>query len=301
MIFVITCLSLLLGTTSAFQLQFPPKERTSLASYLDSLASAQPTSPAPAAAPVAAAPNSPVPFTHATADFFALEQLAGKGPRPTFDWGAPADASRKLCDDGVFRAGSWFCSEGGWPSPNPKGATEIFYVIEGFGILGDADGAKHYFGPGDTVTIPKGHTGRWDVLQDIHKVWAVNAHDQIEESSTPIRVQVDHYHEFAPHHLSPNSGSDPLYRSDSPLISSRTMYDVGPTKLGAWTAEPGTIEVVNGVRSFVYMLEGVVVITDSSTGESRRCVAGDTVMLPEGWYGYIDVIEPAKKLWTTAA
>jgi len=33
---------------------------------------------------------------------------------------------------------------------------------------------EHYFGPGDNVIIPKGHTGRWDVYEPIHKVWAVN-------------------------------------------------------------------------------------------------------------------------------
>jgi uncharacterized cupin superfamily protein len=46
--------------------------------------------------------------------------------------------------------------------------------LEGYGSLDDADGVRHYFGPGDNVIIPKGHTGRWDVNQPIRKVWAVN-------------------------------------------------------------------------------------------------------------------------------
>ncbi|KAL9180666.1 hypothetical protein ACHAXT_011119 [Thalassiosira profunda] len=30
------------------------------------------------------------------------------------------------------------------------------------------------------------------------------------------------------------------------------------------------------------------------------CVAGDTVMLPAGWSGYVDVVEPVKKVFTVA-
>merc|ERR1712087_1101615 len=131
---------------------------------------------------------------------------------------------------------------GGWASPNGKAVTEVFYVLEGHGMLGDADGAKHFFGPGDMVIIPKGHTGRWDVNGPIHKVWAVNAHDNIEESGPIIRVQVDHYKDFAPHCLSGErkmgtyasntSASDPLYGNTGSVPSaSNTFYDVGPTKV----------------------------------------------------------------------
>ena len=116
---------------------------------------------------------SSIQFPFAPASSFGMEYLVSKGPRPS-DWGTPADATRKLSDDGTFRAGAWYCSEGGWPSPNGKAVTETFYVLEGNGSLDDADGVRHYFGPGDHVIIPKGHTGRWDVMKPIRKVWAVN-------------------------------------------------------------------------------------------------------------------------------
>ena len=41
-------------------------------------------------------------------------------------------------------------------------------------------------------------------------------------------------------------------------------------------------------------------ITDSSDGTSKRCIPGDTVMLPMGWSGYVDVVEPVKKVFTVA-
>jgi len=241
---------------------------------------------------------------HAPLDYFGRDKLDSKGARANTDWGSPQDATRKLAQDGTIAGGCWFCSEGGWPSPNQKGATEIFFVLEGHGMLGDSDGAKHYFGPGDTVIIPKGHTGRWDVHTPMHKIWAVNSHDNIEEDqSLPIRVQVDGYHSFAPQLLTPNVGGiDPVYGSGSSSIAYKTFYDIGPTSVGVWTSQPTSIPVATPLerKSFFHMLEGVLYVHDSATGISKRCVAGDTVMLPSGFQGYIDVIEPAKKLFTTA-
>lgn len=297
----------------------PATGQAAAPTYLDNLAPSTPTAPAAAgppppvasadnfAAAAAMAPESDVAssvgafsFPYAPLEYFKIANLAFKGPRATADWGAPEDASRPLADDGVLRAGAWWCAPGGWPSPNPKAHTEIFYVLSGHGSLGDADGVTHHFGPGDTVIIPKGHTGRWDIQESIHKVWAVNAHPRVEEKGPVIRTQVDGYHTFAPHNMVPNGGLDFLYRSPNPAISSHCFYNVGPTKVGVWTCPPSSFPVTNGSRSFFFVLEGVVVVTDAISKEARRCVAGDTVMLPEGWSGYIDVIETCKKLWTTA-
>ena len=142
---------------SAFAPAPSARSSTALASYLDSLTGAQangatfPTAYQPGA-PAAATPPAPAAestgLCHVPLDYFAFDNLSSKGPRATFDWGTPQDWSRKLADDGVFRAGTWYCTEGGWPSPNGKAVTEVFYVLEGHGMLGDADGAKHFFGPG---------------------------------------------------------------------------------------------------------------------------------------------------------
>jgi uncharacterized cupin superfamily protein len=281
---------------------------TQYQNYLDSLSTEQPrsssvtTSSTPAAvAESTSPPSGSTGFCHAPFEYFHFDNLSSKGPRATFDWGTPQDWSRKLADDGVFRAGSWYCSEGGWESPNGKAVTEVFYVLYGHGCLGDSDGNKHYFGPGDTVIIPKGHTGRWDVNTPIHKVWAVNAHSNVEETGPVIPVKVFYYKDFSPDCLTDTSAKDPLYGNTGSVPSaSNTYYDVGPTKVGAWTCEPGTFEVANGVRQWFHMLEGTMFITDSSNGISKRCVAGDTIMLPAGWSGYVDVIEPVKKVFTVA-
>ena len=320
-------LALLAGSSSAFQSASHSQrmQGTVLSvSYLDQLSGANSASVEEswgswAPEPAAAAAASTIPVTtptqdsdpsigggihHAPLDYFSLDKLASKGPRASKDWGTPQDGTRKLADDGMLRGGSWFCTEGGWPSPNQKAHTEIFFVLTGHGKLGDSDGTDHYFGPGDTVIIPKGHTGRWDVHTPMHKIWAVNAHDHIEEDqSLPIRVRVDGYHTFAPHLLTSNNfgGFDPVYASDSESIAYNTFYDVGPTSVGVWTSEPASISVATPMvrKSFFHMLEGVLYVHDSATRTSQRCVPGDTVMLPAGFTGYIDVIEPAKKLFTT--
>lgn len=310
--------------------QVAPQPGAAIPSYLDAISTASNNAPPPATAgPTTAAPTTyldnlaasgtPVApaivtpdapqsddsiiaasFPYAPLEYFNIANLAFKGPRETADWGTPEDASRPLAEDGALRAGAWWCAPGGWPSPNPKAHTEIFYVLSGHGSLGDADGVTHHFGPGDTVIIPKGHTGRWDIQESIHKVWAVNAHARVEETGPIIRTQVDGYHTFAPQNMVPNGGLDFLYRSSNPNIASNCFYNVGPTKVGVWTCpSPSSFPVTNGPRSFFFVLEGVVVVTDGISKDARRCVAGDTVMLREGWSGHIDVIEPCKKLWTT--
>ena len=295
------------ATTKATQTQLASSYLDSLGGGNGNVASAPPSwaaaPPAPSAPVIAADTSTAGPFSHAPLDYFALSNLSGKGPRATADWGTPADATRKLSDDGMLRSGAWYCSEGGWPSPNPKAHTEIFYVLDGHGMLGDAAGAKHFFGPGDTVIIPKGHTGRWDVNGPIHKIWAVNAHENIAETSTPIRTQVEPYSGCAPQCL--DVGVDVLYGTNAgAAVSSRDFYNVGPTRVGYWSAQPGSVSVGSSgmvqPRTFFYVMEGLLFVTDAATGTSQRCVAGDTVQLPKGWVGTIDVVEPVRKMYTLA-
>jgi uncharacterized cupin superfamily protein len=330
-------------------------------SYLDSLQrgavppvpAATPTSTTPASQPPAAsstAPSSSQPAAqtittsprhhyHAPLDYFAVQHMKSKGPRVTKDWGAPQDATRSLeihdepPHDSLFFVGAWHCTPGGWPSPTPKAHTEIFFVLDGHGAIGDADGVQHYFGPGDTVIIPKGHTGRWDVWNSastsagsgtatttttttggIHKVWAVHEHFKIEEFVTTscnpvIRTKVIHYHQLSPQYLT--NGHDALYgdcSTSTGSASSQTYYNVGPTQVGVWSSSVSSswssfkVSRPYPKRTWFFMLEGVLFITDGATGTAHRCVPGDTVVIPQGWLGSIDVVGegPVKKIWATA-
>lgn len=252
--------------------------------YLSSLSLAQET-------PVA--PSEEVAFAHATREFFALDKLQAKGPRKNADVGEPHDATRKLVSVGPTASGSWWCAAGGWPSLTPRSTTEVFFVFAGHGCLTDLDGLGHYFGPGDTVVLPKGWSGRWDVLQPIHKVWCVHDHPRVEETSHPIRARVVHYAHLAPGALTPRMDAT----LGAPATASRTLYDVGPVEVGSWTCTPGSFPVVDRpTTEYFHVLEGTFFLTNAD-GSARRCVAGDTLVCPKGWSGHWDVIDTVKKLW----
>lgn len=238
-------------------------------------------------------------FSHAPIPYFAIDKLTPKGPRKGADIGEPHDSSRKLeATAGSVSAGAWWCAKGGWPSPNERGTTEIFYVLEGNGCVTDVDGHRHYFGPGDTVILPKGWSGRWDVLEDIHKIWVIHDHPTIEGREGPIRANIMHYHMFTPQYLSPPRVRADAMHETSPSTAFRTFYDVGTTKVGCWTCSPGSFPVTSSAATTecFHVLEGVFFLTGAD-GNAKRCVAGDTVMLPPGWTGGYDVIETTKKLW----
>jgi uncharacterized cupin superfamily protein len=171
----------------------------------------------------------------------------------------------------------------------------MFFVLSGHGRLTDSDGKKHHFGPGDLVILPKGWSGRWDVLEDIHKVWFVHDHPKIEEKSNPIRAIITHYSNL-------NSNlSPPTVRAGvdhgSPTTASKMIYKVGPTQVGYWTCTPGSFPVLDiATNECFHMLEGVCFITNED-GSACRCAAGDTVVLPKGWSGHYDVIETVKQIW----
>lgn len=235
-------------------------------------------------------------FSHAPISYFTLDKLTPKGPRNNADVGRPRDATRPLVTVGSTSAGSWWCTTGGWPSLTPRTTTEVFFVLSGHGCLTDLDGMRHYFGPGDTVILPKGWSGRWDVLEDIHKVWFVYDHPWVEETSNPIRAVISYYSSLATQNLSQQAvRTDAIH--GSPSTASSTIYNVGPTQVGCWTCTPGSFPVTNrATTECFHVLEGVFFLT-SADGVARRCVAGDTVVLPKGWTGKWDVIETVKKLW----
>ena len=146
----------------------------------------------------------------------------------------------------------------------------MFYVFSGHGCLTDTDGTRHFFGPGSTVTLPKGWSGRWDVLEDIHKVWFVHDHPNIEETSSPIRAVIMHHGELKPQHL---------------------VYSAGPTEVSSRTWTPGSFPVRNyEITQWLHVVEGVFFLSNAD-GSAQRCVAGDTVVVPKGFTGHFDVVE----------
>lgn len=237
-------------------------------------------------------------FSHAQKTYFDVELLTSKGPRKNADVGEPHDSSRPLNKDGALSTGSWWCAAGGWPSPALRATTEVFYVFSGNGCVTDIDGTRNYFGPGDTVMLPKGWSGRWDVLEDIHKVWAVTDHPDVMDGSVdPKKAIVKPYSALAAQNLKPHSPRKGATRG-SPMDASETWLDNGYMGVGGWACTPGSFAISNPATSEAFhILEGEFFLTNAVDGSAQKCKAGDTILLPKGWSGEWDVLETVKKVW----
>ena len=191
--------------------------------------------------------------------------------------GQPHDATKPLVKQGSWAAGSWWCAAGGWPSMSPRTTTEIFYVWSGHGCVTDLDGHKHFFGPGDTVVLPKDWTGRWDVLADIHKIWCVNDHPSLpplqSNNGSVLRAVISHYCDTPEH----------IYAAGPQTVGS-SVEGVGPTPVPPQRS-----------TEWMHILEGSFYLTEPS-GRAQKCGPGDTIVVPAGWTGHCDVLEPVKKL-----
>jgi len=113
-------------------------------------------------------------------------------------------------------------------------------------------------------------------------------HENIEEDTTfTIRARIINYNEL----VSSSSSSTPLSSSKvvdegSTILSSKTIYDIGPTKVSlttcqplssfVWTSNPRTTSQKQAVDCF-HILEGSMVL------DQKLLSVGDTIVLPIGW------------------
>lgn len=238
-------------------------------------------------------------FSCGSLGFFARELLAPKGVRKNADVGSPADASKSLYKELTTSVGSWSCTEGGFPVP-ARATTEVFYVLDGEGSISDHDGVVHHWKPGDTVVLPKGWIGRWDITKAIHKVFAVVDHEEVQDKAEAVRAVVSSAADIA-HPRLESLGVRKDADHGSPCGSSRKLYKAGPVTVGAWGCTEGGFPVLNRPTTEVFhVLDGVCFLTNTD-GTARRITAGDTVVLPKGWCGRWDIIQPIRKVFVVVA
>ena len=215
-----------------------------------------------------------------------------KGLRANNDVGTPADASRpfvKGIQGGQASCGSWGCTEGGWLSPKPRTSTEWFYVLAGRGSVQTPDGREFRFGPGDLVVLPRGWSGRWGVQERIHKIWVVHEHDDIAGANAePVVATAAQL----------NAGGGVFSQQQRGVVT----YDVGATRAGSWHCAAGASFPVTArpVAEVFTVTKGALFLTNPD-GSARRCGTGDTVHLPEGWDGRIDVVESVTTVFAEIA
>jgi len=75
-----------------------------------------------------------------------------------------------------FDAGMWRSDEAHWDITDPYPYNEYMHILEGAVTLTSADGLVTELGPGDSVVIPMGWTGRWDSpgVTKIYVIYAPN-------------------------------------------------------------------------------------------------------------------------------
>ena len=111
-----------------------------------------------------------------SAQSFEVEgPLEDWGPRTGADSGQPRTSGRILhaTADGSVEVGVWACTRGGW-SIRDRPDTETVRILSGLARLTDADGTATDLGPGDVLVLPKGWSGRWDILEPLRKLYVLS-------------------------------------------------------------------------------------------------------------------------------
>jgi hypothetical protein len=99
----------------------------------------------------------------------ALEPL---GPRVGFDSGDPQTSGISFFEGHGVSVGVWECTPGGWTivdRPN----TETMMLLGGVARITPADGEPVELEEGDVFVLPKGWSGRWDVLETVRKFYVI--------------------------------------------------------------------------------------------------------------------------------
>lgn len=100
--------------------------------------------------------------------------LVAQGQRAGADRGDPQVSSHTIHRDPLSGtvAGIWTCTPGSWSMP-PRANTEVAHIIAGSAQITDADGRQQLVGPGDVLVLPVGWAGRWEILEEVRKVYVI--------------------------------------------------------------------------------------------------------------------------------
>ncbi len=97
------------------------------------------------------------------------------GPRVGADRGAPRTSGRILHEADGVQVGVWACTPGSWELVD-RPDTETIRFLQGRARLTNADdGSTVELGPGDVLVLPKGWSGRWEILETVRKFYVISA------------------------------------------------------------------------------------------------------------------------------
>ncbi|MEO8106138.1 MAG: cupin domain-containing protein [Actinomycetes bacterium] len=99
-------------------------------------------------------------------------ELEDWGPREGADSGQPQMSGRIFFEGGGVQVGVWECTPGGWAIEN-RPDHETVQILAGRARLTDREGSSVELTPGDVLTLPKGWSGRWDILETVRKLYVI--------------------------------------------------------------------------------------------------------------------------------
>lgn len=114
--------------------------------------------------------TTPLLVANAYADLSA--ELEDWGPRQGADVGEPQMSGRIFYEGNGVQIGVWECTPGGWTIEN-RPDHETVQILAGTARLTNVDGTSVELSTGDVLTLPKGWSGRWDILQTVRKLYFI--------------------------------------------------------------------------------------------------------------------------------
>ena len=97
-------------------------------------------------------------------------ELEPLGPRVGSDAGDPQTAGITFFSGHGVDVGVWECTPGGWAIVD-RTNTETMMLLGGRVRITPADGDAVELEEGDVFVLPKGWSGRWDVLETVRKLY----------------------------------------------------------------------------------------------------------------------------------
>ncbi len=94
------------------------------------------------------------------------------GPREGADSGDPRMSGRIFFEGSGVQVGVWECTPGGWAIES-RPDHETVQLLAGRARLTNADGSSVELTAGDVLTLPKGWSGRWDILETVRKLYVI--------------------------------------------------------------------------------------------------------------------------------
>jgi uncharacterized protein len=92
---------------------------------------------------------------------------------------------------------------------------------------------------------------------------------------------------------------DPAVEADPAAPTTTREWYADPTgsfKTGFWSSEPGRAEIRYDKDELCVILEGAVRLTDGA-GEAQTYRGGDTFLIPRGFTGVWETLEPTRKFY----